>query len=173
MPYHIISYHIIIHHIKSYQINPSHIISFLWCDRLLSSLLTVCSTDLRFNSTEMEPLQEVRTYVCRNNDLEIRASLSVTITLLTSILHCLSVCLSLSLSSTLPLTLFLSLSSLTLSISLSVSHSLYLPICLSLNLSLYLTLCLHYLFSSDYTFISDIADGVIRSIDRPLGYQVR
>ena len=25
----------------------------------------------------------------------------------------------------------------------------------------------------DYTYISDIADGVIRSIDRPLGYQVR
>ena len=25
---------------------------------------------------------------------------------------------------------------------------------------------------TDYTFISDIADGVIRSIDRPLGYQV-
>jgi UDP-glucuronate 4-epimerase len=26
--------------------------------------------------------------------------------------------------------------------------------------------------SRDYTYIDDIADGVIRSIDRPLGYQV-
>lgn len=26
--------------------------------------------------------------------------------------------------------------------------------------------------SRDYTFIGDIADGVVRSIDRPLGYQV-
>ena len=86
-----------------------------------------------------------------------------------------------------------------LSSSLSVCLPFYLSVCISLCLSISLLLSrtyhtislsrslwlnflplsspLHYyLFiplRPDYTYISDIADGVIRSIDRPLGYQVR